>query len=289
MDLSIFARAHLLLTRCHLKQNPWAAGIFVLRQSAVSSNESGREVQPGKLGKRHTGRLFLIQHNRFAHKRASRQLPRNAGGFARRELDTSGLYFMRARYYNPLLSRFISSDPIGFGGGQANFFAYALNSPTNFVDPLGLSGSSGGGPGCDGCYGNQNRKHSKRGGGPLPPGYPKLNPPNGTIQGSPSAVSIRPPASPAQGLTIGQGATIPGVIGASTGAGFILGGITAASSETLVSAAVLEYGAEGVVIVVLGGGLVGAVIVGGAVTFAVVSYYEAGGTTNPMPDTDLIF
>jgi RHS repeat-associated protein len=70
----------------------------------------------------------------------------NPYAFAGRELDTSGLYFMRARYYNPLLSRFISSDPLGLGGGQANFFAYAYNSPMNFVDPLGLSGSSGGSP-----------------------------------------------------------------------------------------------------------------------------------------------
>jgi RHS repeat-associated protein len=37
----------------------------------------------------------------------------NPCAFAGRELDTSGLYFMRARYYNPLLSRFISQDPLG--------------------------------------------------------------------------------------------------------------------------------------------------------------------------------
>jgi RHS repeat-associated protein len=61
----------------------------------------------------------------------------SAYAFAGRELDPSGLYFMRARYYNPLLSRFISSDPLGLGGGQANFFAYVGNSPTNFIDPTG--------------------------------------------------------------------------------------------------------------------------------------------------------
>ncbi len=61
----------------------------------------------------------------------------NPYAFAGRELDASGLYFMRARYYNPLLSRFISQDPLGLGGGQVNFFAYVGNSPMNFVDPTG--------------------------------------------------------------------------------------------------------------------------------------------------------
>ena len=70
----------------------------------------------------------------------------NPYAFAGRELDATGLYFMRARYYNPLLSRFISSDPLGLGGGQPNFLAYAYNSPMNFVDPLGLSGGPGENP-----------------------------------------------------------------------------------------------------------------------------------------------
>jgi RHS repeat-associated protein len=66
----------------------------------------------------------------------------NPYAFAGRELDTSGLYFMRARYYNPLLSRFISSDPIGLGGGQANFYGYAANDPLIFSDPSGFGGGA---------------------------------------------------------------------------------------------------------------------------------------------------
>ena len=45
-----------------------------------------------------------------------------------------------ARYYNPTLGRFISEDPIGFAGGQANLYGYVFNSPTNFIDPFGLDG-----------------------------------------------------------------------------------------------------------------------------------------------------
>jgi len=47
-----------------------------------------------------------------------------------------------ARYYHPGLQRFISEDPIGFGGGDVNLYAYVGNSPTNFDDPLGLDALS---------------------------------------------------------------------------------------------------------------------------------------------------
>ncbi len=57
--------------------------------------------------------------------------------FTGREHDPSGLYFMRNRYYSPTLSRFVSSDPIGFGGGDANLFRYAGGDPVNSSDPLG--------------------------------------------------------------------------------------------------------------------------------------------------------
>jgi RHS repeat-associated protein len=55
-----------------------------------------------------------------------------------RELDQTGLYYMRARYYSPGLQRFISPDPSGLGGGDVNVYGYAGNSPTNFSDPTGL-------------------------------------------------------------------------------------------------------------------------------------------------------
>jgi RHS repeat-associated protein len=59
-----------------------------------------------------------------------------------RENDGTGLFFYRARYYNPSLQRFISEDPIGFGGGQANLYAYVGNSPLNLIDPTGLDATS---------------------------------------------------------------------------------------------------------------------------------------------------
>ena len=62
----------------------------------------------------------------------------NAVQFAGRENDVTDLYFNRARFYSPGLQRFISEDPIGFGGGDVNLYAYVANSPTNLTDPLGL-------------------------------------------------------------------------------------------------------------------------------------------------------
>jgi RHS repeat-associated protein len=51
--------------------------------------------------------------------------------------DGNGLYYMRARYYDPQNGRFISEDPIGLGGG-INQFAYASDNPVNRIDPHGL-------------------------------------------------------------------------------------------------------------------------------------------------------
>jgi RHS repeat-associated protein len=74
--------------------------------------------------------------------------------FTGRENDqVAGLYYYRARYYHPTLQRFISEDPLGFAGGDANLYAYVFNSPTKFSDPLGLDGAkdecSYAGIGCD--------------------------------------------------------------------------------------------------------------------------------------------
>ena len=53
-----------------------------------------------------------------------------------REWDAeTGLYYYRARYYDPAIGRFLSEDPIRSG---INFYTYVINNPATFVDPLGL-------------------------------------------------------------------------------------------------------------------------------------------------------
>ncbi len=61
-----------------------------------------------------------------------------------REYDSgTGLYYYRARYYDPEIGRFISEDPLEFKAG-VNFYSYVNNNPVNFNDPSGLLGFFGG-------------------------------------------------------------------------------------------------------------------------------------------------
>lgn len=59
--------------------------------------------------------------------------------------DSNGLLYMRARYYNPYICRFINPDPVGFSGG-VNFFAYADGNPIILIDPFGMNGNPVSGP-----------------------------------------------------------------------------------------------------------------------------------------------
>ncbi len=51
--------------------------------------------------------------------------------------ESNGLYYMRARYYDPTLGRFLSEDPLGFGGGDVNLYVYVNNNPVMLIDPSG--------------------------------------------------------------------------------------------------------------------------------------------------------
>lgn len=56
--------------------------------------------------------------------------------------EGNGLYFMRYRWYSPLLGRFTQPDPAGLDGGDVNLYRYVSNSALDFVDPLGLKESA---------------------------------------------------------------------------------------------------------------------------------------------------
>jgi RHS repeat-associated protein len=60
--------------------------------------------------------------------------------FTSRRQDESGLVYMGARYYDPVLGRFLSTDPRQFDGADLhshNRYAYANNNPLKFSDPDG--------------------------------------------------------------------------------------------------------------------------------------------------------
>ncbi|MBI4619432.1 MAG: RHS repeat-associated core domain-containing protein, partial [Desulfobacterales bacterium] len=52
--------------------------------------------------------------------------------------EPNGFYYMKARYYDPNVGRFISEDPIGFEGGDVNLMVYVGANPVNEIDPSGL-------------------------------------------------------------------------------------------------------------------------------------------------------
>ncbi|MBU1751451.1 MAG: RHS repeat-associated core domain-containing protein, partial [Chloroflexi bacterium] len=56
----------------------------------------------------------------------------------------TGLLYYGARYYDPLLGRFVSADTVvpGAGNPQAfNRYSYVLNNPLRYVDPTGHGGN----------------------------------------------------------------------------------------------------------------------------------------------------
>jgi RHS repeat-associated protein len=58
-----------------------------------------------------------------------------AGGLY--DADTKLVHF-GARDYDAETGRWTAKDPLGFGGGQTNLYAYVNNDPVNFSDPTGL-------------------------------------------------------------------------------------------------------------------------------------------------------
>jgi RHS repeat-associated protein len=62
----------------------------------------------------------------------------NPFSYAGREFDSeTGLFYYRARYYDPSSGRFASEDPLLFSGGDVNFYAYVGGDPVDYADPFG--------------------------------------------------------------------------------------------------------------------------------------------------------
>jgi len=69
----------------------------------------------------------------------------------------TGLTYMQARFYDPLVGRFLSTDPVGFDAGNPygfNRYSYANNNPYKYTDPFGLES--------DGVTEEERKKENRR-------------------------------------------------------------------------------------------------------------------------------
>jgi RHS repeat-associated protein len=70
-------------------------------------------------------------------------MPESKAFIGERLDDETGLTYLHARYYDPVLARFLQADPIGVTGGL-NLYSYSANNPINASDPFGTQSSSDG-------------------------------------------------------------------------------------------------------------------------------------------------
>jgi RHS repeat-associated protein len=81
----------------------------------------------------------MYTHAPFGETAVSGLPSSNPFQFTGRENDGTGLYFYRARFYDPIRSRFIREDPIGSAGGDVNLYNYVADNPLIWTDPEGKS------------------------------------------------------------------------------------------------------------------------------------------------------
>ena len=72
----------------------------------------------------------------FGNVRSQTGSSANEYTYAGEQTDSTDLQYLRARYYDPAVGRFMSQDPLPL----LQRYAYVGNNPANFVDPTGLCG-----------------------------------------------------------------------------------------------------------------------------------------------------
>ena len=81
-----------------------------------------------------------MRYSPFGEIEAMSGLPAMFGYTGEQQGGTNNLVYLRARYYNPALGRFLTPDsviPDVTNGQSLNAYAYVYNDPVNLVDPSG--------------------------------------------------------------------------------------------------------------------------------------------------------
>ena len=75
-------------------------------------------------------------YDAFGNRTMEEETVENRFGFAGEMMDAvTGQYYLRARFYNPVIARFLSEDT--YYGDGLNLYAYCHNNPVGYVDPSG--------------------------------------------------------------------------------------------------------------------------------------------------------
>lgn len=98
----------------------------------------------------------------FGRRRGTAALSATERRFLDKTEDATGLVSVGARYYDPVISRFVSADPLADLGKPQSLatYSYSLNNPVSLSDPSGLApidaDGAGGSRNCDtGCTNEQ--------------------------------------------------------------------------------------------------------------------------------------
>lgn len=107
--------------------------------------------QQGSLTIANPGGTNIINRQRYqpygANRNTADQIPQTDKGFLGQTEDAgSGLLYLNQRYYDPVLARFVSVDPLAAptDAQSLNPYSYALGNPSTYADPSGLLTCFGG-------------------------------------------------------------------------------------------------------------------------------------------------
>ncbi len=102
----------------------------------------------------------------FGNRTVLKETVDNLFGYTGQQYDgITGQYYLRARYYNPVIGRFIQEDT--YYGDGLNLYAYCCNNPVMYYDPTGHEHEAhhnpNGGNGADGPDGGSNPRRTSGG------------------------------------------------------------------------------------------------------------------------------
>ncbi len=149
---SVYSQAGVLLHRDNVTENKFTDYIRVAGQSIARVHAGGniRYAHNDHLGsavsETNTSSQVRWQQNftPYGEKRDQAGFgiadTEDEEGFTGHISDATGLTYMQARYYDPVLGRFLSNDPVGFSVDAPQMFnrySYVHNDPVNNWDPNG--------------------------------------------------------------------------------------------------------------------------------------------------------